>query len=272
MIQSEIGFKEVGNGQPLIFIHGFCESKEMWKAFEEAFSPNYRVLCPDLPGFGESRWLEEEISLELAAVLLEDWMEELGLVKPILIGHSLGGYVTLALAELMGEKLGGLGLFHSTAFADDEEKIGMRNRTLTFVEKHGVDKFVSSFVPPLFPEHRREELKDKIDFAVELAHKTSYPGLMAFTKAMRDRKDRIDVLKNFQGPKMMIAGQADAAIKLEDSRKHEPIVDFYFELPETGHMGMFEREEKTIEVVGKFLDRYCSPSVFSTEAKRSGEI
>ncbi|MBT0809860.1 alpha/beta hydrolase [Litoribacter ruber] len=257
----EIAYNDLGNGQPLIFLHGFCESKEMWKAFEEAFSPFYRVLCPDLPGFGESRWYEEEVSLEQVAVMLEEWMEELQLEKPILIGHSLGGYVGLALAELMGEKLGGLGLFHSTAFADDEEKRGVRNRTLAFVEKYGVEKFVTSFVPPLFPDYRREELQDKIDYVLRLALKTSYPGLMAYTKAMRDRKERLEVLKSFRSPKMMIAGQVDAAIKLEDSRKHEAFVDFYFELPETGHMGMFEREEKTIEVVGKFLDRYCSSTV-----------
>jgi pimeloyl-ACP methyl ester carboxylesterase len=257
MMNSDLAYNDVGDGEPLVFIHGFCESKEMWMSFEKAFSPYYRVLCPDLPGFGESRWYEEDISLEEVAMMLEEWMESLGLVNPVVIGHSLGGYVVMALAERMGDKLKGIGLFHSTAFADDEEKIGVRNRTLTFVEKHGVEKFVDSFVPPLFPEHRREELQEKIDFVLGLARKTSYPGLMANTKAMRDRKDRMEVLKNFGGSKLMIVGQADGAVKLEASRQHEPHVDFYFELPETGHMGMFEREEKAIEVVGKFLERYC---------------
>ena len=257
-MKQEISYTDAGHGRPMIFIHGFCESKEMWKSFEDALSPYYRVLCPDLPGFGESPWLEEEISLEQVAVMLGMWIDELALEKPIVIGHSLGGYVTLALAELVGDELGGIGLFHSTAFADDQEKIETRNRTLAFVEKHGVDKFVQSFIPPLFPENPNAELQQKIDYVLTLAKKTSFPGLMAYTKAMRDRKDRMDVLENFTGKKLMIAGQTDSAIKIEDSRKHEEKVDFYFELRGIGHMGMFEDEEKSLEVIGKFMDRYVN--------------
>jgi len=258
MTQNEISYNDTGHGQPIIFIHGFCESKEMWTAFENELSPYYRILTPDLPGHGESVWLEEEITLEETAVILGMWIDGLALEKPIVIGHSLGGYVTLALAEIMGDELGGIGLFHSTAFADDQDKVNTRNKTLDFVSKHGVNKFVKSFVPPLFPDNPNQELQERIDFVLTLAQKTSFPGLVAFTKAMRDRKDRTDVLENFSGKKMMIAGQADSAINIEDSRKHEKLVDFYFELPGTGHMGMFEKEEKSLEVIGKFMDRYVN--------------
>jgi len=258
MTKHEISYNDTGHGQPIIFIHGFCESKEMWVAFEKALSPYYRILTPDLPGHGESLWMEEEITMEETAVILGLWIDGLSLEKPIVIGHSLGGYATLALAEIMGEELGGIGLFHSTAFADDKDKVDTRNKTLDFVNKHGVEKFVKSFVPPLFPDNPNEELQERIDYILKLAQKTSFPGLVAFTKAMRDRKDRTEVLKNFKGKKMMIAGQADSAIKIEDSRKHEKWVDFYFELPGTGHMGMFEKEEKCLEVIGKFMDRYIN--------------
>jgi len=254
----ELSYNDTGHGQPIIFIHGFCESKEMWVAFEKALSPYYRILTPDLPGHGESLWMEEEITMEETAVILGMWIDGLSLEKPIVIGHSLGGYAVLALAEIMGDELGGIGLFHSTAFADDKDKIDTRNKTLDFVNKHGVEKFVKSFVPPLFPDNPSEELQERIDYVLKLAQKTSFPGLVAFTKAMRDRKDRTEVLKNFKGKKMMIAGQADSAIKISDSRKHEKWVDFYFELPGTGHMGMFEKEEKSLEVIGKFMDRYIN--------------
>src|SRR5690606_25186424 len=148
-----------------------------------------------------------------------------------------------------------VGLFHSTAFADDEEKKGMRDRTVIFLKKHGVDMFVISFVPPLFPEERREELDKEIKQAIEQAKQCSLDGLIAFTKAMRDRKDRFEVLENFSGFKLMIAGTEDGAVKIDASRKHKSAITDYYELENTGHVGMIERKEETLKIVREFCER-----------------
>ncbi|WP_194775186.1 alpha/beta fold hydrolase [Pararhodonellum marinum] len=248
-----IRYTDQGKGNPVILIHGFCESKEMWRAFEKELSLRYRVLCPDLPGFGESPLQEENINLEEVAVLMQEWMEELGIEGAVVIGHSLGGYVALAMAELMGNRLKGLGLFHSTAFSDDEEKIKIRNRTITFVKKYGVETFVTSFIPQLFPEHHRTDLAETIQEIVEMAKNTSLNGLVAFTKAMRDRKDRSQVLGEFAGRKLFIAGTLDGAVPLASSRRQKNMVDDYHEISDCGHMGMFEKEKETLEVVDNFL-------------------
>jgi pimeloyl-ACP methyl ester carboxylesterase len=249
-----IAFSQKGSGQPLILIHGFCESKEMWKTFSDQLSTSFQVFCPDLPGFGESPINQTQISLEETAVILHEWMEENQIQNPIIIGHSLGGYVTLALAELMGSQLKAIGLFHSTAFPDDEEKKKTRNKTIDFVKKHGVDKFIDSFVPPLFSEQHRTEQADKIKELIELGKRSSKKGLLAFIAAMRDRKDRFEVWKTFQGPKLMIAGELDPAVKIESSRLHQPFATHYHELKGVGHMGMFEETETTLGMVQKFLD------------------
>lgn len=247
-----IHFFEKGSGQPLVLLHGFCESGKMWNYFAEKLSDNFRVVCPDLPGFGDSLISGQQITLEEVAVQLEEWMEENQIQNPIVIGHSLGGYVTLALLELMGNRIKAVGLFHSTAFPDDEEKKAVRNRTITFLKKHGVEKFVTSFVPPLFPESRREELSDEIREAIEDAKRSSLNGLMAYAGAMRDRKERLDVLRNFSGPKLLIAGTEDGAVKIESSRAQKDVFSHYVELEGVGHMGMVEEREKTLEVVRGF--------------------
>lgn len=223
--------------------------------FSENLSTHFRVICPNLPGFGDSPINSDVILLETVAVLLEEWMEENNIQNPILIGHSLGGYVALALLELMGNKLQAVGLFNSTALADDQDKKEMRERTVLFLKKHGVDKFVTSFIPPLFPEERREELDQEISLAIDQARKCSLNGLIAFTKAMRDRKDRFELLANFSGPKLMIAGTEDGAIKIEASRVHKKIVSDYFELENTGHVGMIERKEESLKLVRDFCLR-----------------
>lgn len=247
-----IHFFEKGEGQPLILIHGYCETGNMWVDFAESLSSEFRVICPDLPGIGNSTILGDQISLEEVAVQLEEWMESNQIENPIVIGHSLGGYVSLALLELLGNRIKAIGLFHSTAFADDLDKKEMRNRTITFLRKNGVDKFVTSFVPPLFPESRRGELAKEIVLAIEDAKRSTLDGLIAYAGAMRDRKDRFDVLKHFSGPKLLIAGTDDGAVKIESSRAQKDAFSHYFELQGVGHMGMVEQKEETLEIVRAF--------------------
>ena len=247
-----IHFFEKGKGQPLVLIHGFCETGNMWKDFAESLSTEFNVFCPDLPGIGGSPITGDHISLEEVAVILEDWMDVNQIKNPIVIGHSLGGYVALALLELMGNRIKAIGLFHSTAFADDADKKEMRNRTITFLKKNGVEKFVISFVPPLFPENRREELALEIDLASEDAKRCTLEGLIAYAGAMRDRPDRLEVLKHYSGSKLLIAGTEDGAVKIEASRAQKDAFSHYIELKGVGHMGMVEEKERTLEIVKVF--------------------
>ncbi len=250
-----IHFFEMGQGQPVVLIHGFCEISELWRNFAEDLSSDFRVICPDLPGFGKSPIASDHITLEEVAVQLEEWMKENKIFNPIVIGHSLGGYVGLALLELMGSKMKAVGLFHSTAFPDDQEKKEMRDRTVIFLMKNGVDKFVTTFVPQLFSEERRGELQTQINLATEQAKESSLEGLIALTRAMRDRKDRVEVLDHFSGLKLLIAGTLDSAVKIEASRAQKDVFTDYFELEETGHMGMVERGEETLEIVRNFCTK-----------------
>lgn len=226
----------------------------MWTTFEDYFSSNFKVICPDLPGFGETILEQDHISLEEVAVNLHDWMIDQKIENPILIGHSLGGYVALALAELMGSELKGIGLFHSTAFADDGEKKQTRNKTITFVKKYGVDKFMDAFIPPLFSEAHRLSQEDKIGELVAAGKRSSKKVIIAYTEAMRDRKDRMEIWTLFLGKKLFIAGEIDAAIKIEASQKHKEFASYYQELKGVGHMGMFEAESECLEIVREFLE------------------
>lgn len=249
---SGIHFFEKGKGHPLVLIHGFCETGNMWTDFAEALSNEFRVICPDLPGIGVSSIAGDRISLEEVAVSLEEWMEANQVENPIVIGHSLGGYVSLALLELMGNRIKAIGLFHSTAFADDGEKKEIRNRTIAFLRKYGVEKFVTSFVPPLFSENRREELSKEIELAIEDGKRSTLNGLIAYAGAMRDRKERLDVLKVYSGPKLLIAGTEDNAVKIDASRAQKDVFSHYFELRGVGHMGMIESKEETLKIVRDF--------------------
>jgi pimeloyl-ACP methyl ester carboxylesterase len=251
-------FFEKGQGHPLIFLHGFCESGEMWHYLADSMSTQYRVICPDLPGFGNSALTHPIQSLEEVAEQLEGWMQAKQIQNPIVLGHSLGGYVALALLERMGDRIQAIGLLHSTAYADDLEKKEMRNRVLIFLNKHGAAKFVTSFVPQLFPEHRREELAAAMALAIEDGQRSSLEGLLAYTVAMRDRKDRLAVLQQFAGPKLLLAGTLDGSVKIESSRAQQEAFTHYIELEGVGHLGMVEEKEKTLAVVQDFVREVLS--------------
>jgi len=246
-------FFEKGQGHPLLFLHGFCESGEMWRHLADSLASQYRVICPDFPGFGNSPLSQSIQSIEEVAEQLEDWIEALQIKNPIVLGHSMGGYVALELLDRMGERIKAIGLLHSTAYGDDEDKKKMRNRTLTFLKKHGAAKFVTSFVPQLFPEHRRSELAEAMEVAMEDGKRASLEGLLDYTLAMRDRKNRMEVLYQYQGLKLLLAGTLDGAVKIESSRAQQGAYTHYVELEGVGHLGMVEEKEKTLAVIQNFV-------------------
>src|SRR6187402_3467112 len=188
---SDIFFEQQGLGNPVILIHGFPMSHFVWKDFASRLTANVTVYTPDLPGFGQSKILPSPFSIDDVANKLLEWIESNGIKKSVLIGHSLGGYVALAMIEKRPDLFVGLGLFHSTALADSAEKKDSRTKVVEFVEKNGALTFTSNFIGPLFadPTH------PAISFVKEIASQSSAEAVVGFTQAMRDRPNREAVLK-----------------------------------------------------------------------------
>jgi len=250
-----VSYSIEGQGKTILFIHGFCETKEIWHYFKNYFTNSYQVLCIDLPGFGGSIGLEKNTSIEAMSGALHDTLQHLNIEKPVLVGHSLGGYVALAYAEQYPNDLAGICLFHSTAFEDASEKKENRNKTIEYVKNHGVDAFCNPFVPGLFFHKRRAELKSQIDFVLQMARKTSLSSILETTAAMRDRKERIGVLKNIKIPVSFIIGKEDTAVTFDKSiaQCHLAKNSQALFLAETGHMGMLEREQECADFLSGFL-------------------
>lgn len=251
-------FFEKGTGTPLILLHGFCENKTIWNPFIDSLAKDFRVVSFDLPGFGENKPVKE-ITIEQAADEVADALKLLKIEKCVMVGHSLGGYVSLAFAEKYAQYLLGFGLFHSSALEDDEEKKNTRNKTADFIKKNGMRLFSQSFVEPLFFPKYRQSLKEPIEKLKEEVAQCSADSVVAYTYAMRDRKERIEVLKSVQVPVLFVVGKNDQAVPLEASLKQcylpkNAMVQF---LDETAHMGMIERPDETYKII-KYFTTYCS--------------
>ena len=238
----ELNYQELGAGQPLILIHGFCNDHTLWDLVREPLSEHYKVITIDLPGHGQSPMLDGKVTFPRVADELASWIIDKGYQECIVVGHSMGGYVTLHLTEQHPELVKAFGLFHSNAFEDPPQRKEGRLRSIDIVRQQGMGVFIESFIPFLFFHERIEELIPMIDKATKMALNTSPETHMAFTQAMYDRADKSHLLK-IEKPKLIIAGDHDSAISFDLSFKmmkmarHASTHIMY----DTGHMGMLER-------------------------------
>ena len=162
-----------GEGLPLIFLHGFNENLHVWDSIIPTVSKNYKCILIDLPGFGKSH-LPSNLSIKYMADSVHRVIEDMALEKPIVIGHSMGGYVTLELVNNFPELISGAGLFHSTAFADSEEKKENRLKTLDFLDKNPVDSFFNVFIQGLFaPQNLKSEFLNTAEAIIGETNKNS---------------------------------------------------------------------------------------------------
>ena len=249
-------FTDHGHGEPVIFLHGYCETHEIWKSIESYLQKNYRVICPDLPGFGDSEMLQIGFSLREVADSIKELLDHLEISNCVIIGHSLGGYVALAYAEKYPETLKGFGLFHSSAFEDSAEKKKIRNKLIEFIGENGVEPFVKTFIPSLFNQEKLDKNIAALEAVKELAYRTTVDTVIEYARAMRDRPERLFVLKNFKKPILFIIGDKDGSVPFEKSLKQSQIPEkaVVHILKDTGHMGMFEEEEESQIHVKEFLD------------------
>src|SRR4051812_23853606 len=160
---TEIFYKVMGEGQPVVLLHGFAEDGDVWNE-QSGFLQQYcKLLIPDLPGSGKSGVLQKDnATIDDYAMCVNALLDNENIDKCILLGHSMGGYITLAFAEMFPEKLQAFGFVHSTAFADNEEKKSARQKGIKMIEEYGAYSFVKNTTPNLFTENYKKQYPQKV--------------------------------------------------------------------------------------------------------------
>lgn len=252
---SSLYYRVSGKGEPVIFVHGFGEDGTIWLPFVEPLEAQYKLIIPDLLGSGRSSGSTEGISIESFAEQLILILDREGMDTCSIIGHSMGGYATLAFAEKYTARLNRFGLFHSTAFPDDEEKKDARRRNIDFIEKHGAGKFMEYSIPNLFSEESGRRDPGLINMIIDRYLGFSSSSLTDYTKAMIKRPDRIKVLESFPKPVLFLMGEQDIAIPVEQGLKqcHIPELSYIYIGTHSGHMGMLEEPEFYLQAIRDFL-------------------
>ena len=251
---NELAYKDHGEGQTVILLHGFCGSSEYWEKVMPLLD-EFRVIAVDLRGHGESGIPEGGYSIEDMAHDINYFMDQKQLKDVYMFGHSLGGYVTLSFAEKFPDKLKGFGLIHSTPLPDDENGKDKRTESIKKIDSQGMESFIDGLVPNLFNQERLEELEDVIDNAKQIGYNTSPAGAKETLKAMRSRGDLRSVVQDSRIPVLLVAGAKDSIVPQEktfivDGDQVKKVV-----LEDSGHMGIYEEPEKlSLEIKNFIID------------------
>lgn len=255
----QLFFYESGQGIfPVVFIHGFCESSTIWKSLSKELLEEFRIICPDLPGFGQSPLPENDFSLEEIGDHLVSWLKGLNIKQCIVIGHSLGGYIALEILRKHPDFVKGIGLFNSSAFEDASDKKENRTKLIAFIRSYGVDPFLKTFVPSLFyPKTAKKHTKTIAQISEEgLSIKPE--SVIKYAAAMRDRGDSMDLLKQYHDRILLIAGEFDQNVSLDKSKEMAEMIgdDNSHVIPNSAHMSLFEQSELCYDAIRKFVRKF----------------
>lgn len=241
---AEIFYKVIGAGQPVALLHGFAEDNTIWQEQVNFLQDYCLLILPDLPGSGQSSTLKKDkVTIEDYAACIHALLDNEGIDKCILLGHSMGGYITLAFADMFASKLQAFGLVHSSAFADNEEKKAVRKKGIAMMEEHGVYSFLENTTPTLFSENYKKNEPAGISALIEQGKNFSKEALIQYYTAMMHRPDRTAMLEKSKVPVLFIIGSEDAVAPLDDLLKqvHLPNTSYIHIIKEAGHMSMMEK-------------------------------
>jgi pimeloyl-ACP methyl ester carboxylesterase len=272
---TSISYSIEGKGKPVVLLHGFGEDSSVWKYQAEFLKEHCLLIVPDLPGAGKSEQLgvrsresgvanprlqtpnSKLVSIEDYAACIHSLLQHENISSCTMLGHSMGGYITLAFAEKYPSFLNGFGLVHSTAYADSEEKKQSREKGIAFMEQYGAYPFLKNTIPNLFSKRFKESNPEKVAELIEAGKNFSKEALQQYYRAMMLRPDRSLTLTSSPVPVLFVMGTEDMAAPMEDMIKQAalPYISYIYVLQNTGHIGMWEAPEKLNPNLLFFINR-----------------
>ncbi len=248
-----------GEGSPVILLHGFAETNTLWKNQVDDLPGSFKLIIPDIPGSGESALFDtgdEHLAIEALAESINSILINEKIEHCVLLGHSMGGYITLSFAEKYPKKIKAFGLVNSTAFADSEEKKQNRLRGIEIMQSYGGHAFIKTTTPNLFSGAFKQKNQQMVDELIEEGRNFNTENLQEYYYAMMNRNDKTDVLKGNDKPVLFAIGTEDVAAPLKDLLKqvHLPEVSYIHIIEDTGHMSMLEVPEKLNEILKQFVN------------------
>ena len=242
-------FEVEGKGKSFVFLHGFLENHLIWNNLRKNLEKDAQIVTIDLPGHGNSAVMDETATMETMADAVIEVLDELNIEQATFIGHSMGGYVTCALADLYPERVENIVLINSSTLPDDDAKKNQRLRACETAKKN-FNALVSFSMPTLFAAHHRDNFTEELKFVKEIALKTPIEGVCAALKGMRERPDRSSILYDYKGGIYIIVGMNDETVNPELFLTLIPdLPNIHLYKFDGGHMAFIENYDEVLSIL-----------------------
>jgi 3-oxoadipate enol-lactonase len=245
----QLFFETIGDGVPLTLLHGYPLDHSIWQDVAAGLKNEARIIMPDLRGQGKSpapagTYLMEDLAGDILQIL-----DRLNIEKTIIAGHSMGGYVALALAKIHPERLSGLALVASHAYADSTEKKQARLDSIERIQREGVQPILAPMAEKLSKD------PGVIERCRALAAGASAQGIIGTLAGLAAREDAAEVFFSLEIPAMLISGLEDQinppSVNREMARAMK--TPRLVEIEGAGHMPMLEKPEQVIQAFKSFI-------------------
>jgi pimeloyl-ACP methyl ester carboxylesterase len=250
----KVSYRVTGTGKPIVLLHGYLETGEVWDPLVTMLKERFRIITPDLPGHGDSEISGEVHTMEFLAETVREVIRDAGEEKVILVGHSLGGYVTLAFVELFPEMLSGYVLFHSHPHADTPEAVERRNREIAVVMAGRKNIMYPGNVSMMFARENLMLMTKELERSRRIASVNPGEGIIALLKGMIARPSRRHIIENGTIPLLWILGRHDLYFSPEKALRETvlPGNARVVILEGSGHLGFIEETERSAGLLNRF--------------------
>ena len=247
-----------GSGMPILLVHGFPLDHTMWKHQLNHFGSRYRVIAPDLRGFGGSTLDDddESISMESFADDLEGILDSLSVTEPVIYcGLSMGGYIGWQFLQRYRSRVAAMILCDTRSAADAVEIARGRQMMAQQVISNGVDEAAKTMIAKLFCQNSIDTQPRMVNEVLSVMLRTDRRSVAAAQRGMSMRPDMTDTLSAIDVPSLVICGTEDVITPPDEMRAMaDQIPNSTFELiPDAGHMAPMENPNAFNSLVDRFL-------------------
>lgn len=253
-----LAYQSFGKGLPVVLLHAFPLSSAMWEPQIPALSGQFRVIVPDLSGFGNSPG-RPEITMESMARETEALLSQLKISEPVMMaGLSMGGYVAFEFLRHFPEKMRGLALFATRATADTAAARENRMKSIEAMERFGLEPFAKKAVKSQLGKTTQEKNPELIAHVLKLMTANKAEAAIAAQHAMASRRDSSNLLPSLKLPVLIAAGEEDLLSPPDEMRgMHEKIRGSQFHvIPQCGHLLNLEQPEAFQLIFQNFLKSF----------------
>lgn len=252
-----VTYEEAGQGVPLVLLHAFPLSSQMWEEQRAVFASQFRVLTPNARGIGGTSRFEGTPSIQALADDLALWLKVVGIEEKIVLGGlSMGGYTALEFARSYGDRLKGLVLADTRADTDTTEGKKARDEMIQFARQSNGEAVAEKMLAKLLGESTRAEELKVVEQVKIIAAANADNNLADLITALRDRRDSTDILAGIAVPTLVIGGHEDAVSPPEFMAQMAALIPGarHVVIERAGHLANLEQPAAFNDALSQFLE------------------